>query len=143
MLGVTYDTPPETLERIPGMVKEIVEKQEQARFDRAHFRSFGDSALEFETVYWVLSPDYTVYMDVQQAINFAILRDLPSGGNRVRVSDDDVRRAGLGRACVIRRPGEGKRGGAARILGSRLAGSAVESACHRGARSIHEVRFEA
>ncbi len=80
VLGVTYDTPPETLERIPGMVKEIVEKQEQARFDRAHFRSFGDSALEFETVYWVLSPDYTVYMDVQQAINFAILRAFQEEG---------------------------------------------------------------
>jgi small-conductance mechanosensitive channel len=80
VLGVTYDTPPDTLERIPGMVKEIVEKQEQARFDRAHFRSFGDSALEFETVYWVLSPDYTVYMDVQQAINFAILRAFQEDG---------------------------------------------------------------
>ena len=80
VLGVTYDTPPDTLERIPGMVKEIVEKQEQARFDRAHFRSFGDSALEFETVYWVLSPDYTVYMDVQQAINFAILRAFQEEG---------------------------------------------------------------
>ncbi len=74
VLGVTYDTPRSKLERIPPMVKEIVEGQTQARFDRAHFRSFGDSALEFEIVYWVLSADYTVYMDVQQAINFAILR---------------------------------------------------------------------
>jgi small-conductance mechanosensitive channel len=80
VLGVTYDTPPDMLERIPGFVKEIVEKQEQARFERAHFRSFGDSALEFETVYWVLSPDYTVYMDVQQAINFAILRTFQAEG---------------------------------------------------------------
>jgi small-conductance mechanosensitive channel len=74
VLGVTYDTPGAKLERIPSMVKEIVEAQSQARFDRAHFRSFGDSALEFEIVYWVLSADYTVYMDVQQAINFAIFR---------------------------------------------------------------------
>ena len=74
VLGVTYDTPAGTLERIPAMVQEIVEAQTQARFDRSHFRSFGDSALEFETVYWVLSADYTVYMDVQQAINFAIFR---------------------------------------------------------------------
>ena len=80
VLGVTYDTPPDMLERIPGFVKEIVEKQEQARFERAHFRSFGNSALEFETVYWVLSPDYTVYMDVQQAINFAILRTFQAEG---------------------------------------------------------------
>ncbi len=55
-------------------VEEIIENARNARFDRAHFRSFGDSALEFEVVYWVQSADYTVYMDVQQAINFATLR---------------------------------------------------------------------
>jgi small-conductance mechanosensitive channel len=74
VLGVTYDTPRSKLERIPGFVKDIVDVEKMARFDRAHFRSFGDSALEFELVYWVLNPDYTVYMDVQQRINFAIFR---------------------------------------------------------------------
>jgi len=78
VLGVTYDTPASKLERIPEMVKVIVEGQTQARFDRSHFRGFGDSALEFETVYWVLSADYTVYMDVQQAINFGIFRAFES-----------------------------------------------------------------
>lgn len=80
VLGITYDTPAGKLERIPGMVKAIVEAQEQVRFDRAHFRSFGASALEFETVYWVLSADYTIYMDVQQAINFAIFRAFEDEG---------------------------------------------------------------
>ena len=74
ILGTTYDTPRSKLERIPGLVKDIVDAEKMARFDRAHFRSFGDSALEFELVYWVLNPDYTVYMDVQQRINFAIFR---------------------------------------------------------------------
>ncbi|HZJ11218.1 MAG TPA: mechanosensitive ion channel family protein [Methyloceanibacter sp.] len=80
VLGVTYDTPADKLERIPGMVKQIVEAQSQARFDRTHFRSFGDSALEFEVVYFVLSADYTVYMDVQQAINFCVLRTFEEQG---------------------------------------------------------------
>ncbi len=44
------------------------------RFDRAHFKEYGDSSLNFEVVYYVLSPDYTVYMDIQQAINLAIFR---------------------------------------------------------------------
>jgi small-conductance mechanosensitive channel len=74
VLGVTYDTPADKLERIPDMVKEIVEGADKVRFDRAHFRSFGGSALEFEVVYWVLSGDYAVFMDCQQAINFAIFR---------------------------------------------------------------------
>jgi len=80
VLGVTYDTPADKLERIPSMVTEIIEKQEQVRFERAHFRSFGNSALEFEVIYWVLSADYTVFMDMQQAINFAIFRALQNEG---------------------------------------------------------------
>ena len=43
------------------------------RFDRAHFKVYADSALKFEVVYYVLTPDYNVYMDIQQAVNFAIM----------------------------------------------------------------------
>jgi small-conductance mechanosensitive channel len=80
VLGVTYDTSADKLERIPGMVKTLVEAQDKARFDRAHFRSFGASALEFEVVYWALSADYTVFMDVQQAVNFAVFRAFEEEG---------------------------------------------------------------
>jgi small-conductance mechanosensitive channel len=80
VLGVTYDTPANTLEIIPQRVTDIIQAQENTRFDRAHFRSFGNSALEFEVVYWVLSADYTVYMSVQQAINFAIFRAFEEDG---------------------------------------------------------------
>ena len=71
-LGVTYQTPYEKLAAIPEMIREIVEAQEMARFDRAHFKAYGDFALMFEIVYYVLVPDYNVYMDIQQAINLAI-----------------------------------------------------------------------
>lgn len=74
--GVTYQTTPEQMEKIPGLVKQIVEAQQNVRFDRSHFQKFGESSLDFETVYWVLSPDYNTYMDVQQAINLAIMRAL-------------------------------------------------------------------
>ena len=73
-IGVVYDTPPDTLESIPGLIREAVENTERARFDRAHFASYGDSSLNFEVVFYVLSDDYNIYMDVQQAINFAIFR---------------------------------------------------------------------
>jgi small-conductance mechanosensitive channel len=39
-----------------------------AEFDRAHFKEFGDSALKFEIVYYVLSPEYVIYRDVHQKI---------------------------------------------------------------------------
>lgn len=73
-LGVVYDTPTETMEALPGLIQEIIEAQDQVRFDRAHFQGYGDFALTFEIVYWVLSPDYNIYMDIQQAINLEILR---------------------------------------------------------------------
>jgi len=71
-IGVTYDTPREKLKRIPHIIRETIEKQEKTRFDRSHFMKYGDYALLFETVYYVLSPDYNVYMDIQQAIYFDI-----------------------------------------------------------------------
>ena len=71
-IGVTYQTPPEKVAAIPGMLRDIVTR-EKVRFDRAHFKEYGDSALLFEVVYYVLSPDFNVYMDIQQAINLAIL----------------------------------------------------------------------
>lgn len=54
---------------VPAILRQAVEAQEMASFDRAHFKGFGTSSLEFETVYHVQSGDYGVYMDVQQAIN--------------------------------------------------------------------------
>ncbi|WP_328987683.1 mechanosensitive ion channel family protein [Thiorhodovibrio winogradskyi] len=55
-IGVAYQTPQDMLERIPDMLREAVEAQPLARFDRAHFFEFADFALTFEVVYFVLSP---------------------------------------------------------------------------------------
>lgn len=71
-IGVTYQTPREKLERIPQMIRDSVEEQEKTRFDRSHFKEYGDFSLNFETVYYVLVPDYNTYMDIQQAINLNI-----------------------------------------------------------------------
>lgn len=72
-VGVTYQTPHEKLQKIPELLQEAVDSQEPVRFDRAHFKEFGDSALIFEVVYYVLEPDYNLYMDVQQGINLRIV----------------------------------------------------------------------
>jgi small-conductance mechanosensitive channel len=71
-VGVTYQTPRAQLAAIPGMIREIVEGQEKARFDRSHFKAYGAFSIDFETVFYVLDPDFNLYMDVQQAINLAI-----------------------------------------------------------------------
>jgi len=79
-LGVTYQTPADKLERIPGMIRESIEAQDQVRFDRSHFASYGDSALNFETVYYVGSSDYATHMDILQAVNLAIYRKFAGEG---------------------------------------------------------------
>lgn len=79
-LDVEYGTPADTVARIPAMVREIIESEEMTRFDRAHFKAYGASSLVFEFVYYVLSREYTDYMDVQQRINLAIYRRFESDG---------------------------------------------------------------
>jgi small-conductance mechanosensitive channel len=71
--GVTYDTSPAMLEALAQEVRSLIETQPNTRFDRAHFKSFGASSLDFEVVFYMLEPDYTVYMHTQQAINLALL----------------------------------------------------------------------
>ena len=78
--GVTYQATAAQLERTPVIVREIIESQPKTRFDRAHFKAYGDSALVFEVVYFVLSSDYNVYMDIQQAVNLALFRRLQEAG---------------------------------------------------------------
>lgn len=73
-LDVTYDTPPDVVARIPGIVRGIVEARANTRFDRCHFLAFAASSLQVETVYFVLDPDYNRYADIQHAINLDILR---------------------------------------------------------------------
>lgn len=71
-LGIVYETPPEVLKAVPEILKTIIKKHKLVTFDRAHFASYGAYSLDFEVVYYVLSSDYTQYMDVQQSINFEI-----------------------------------------------------------------------
>ena len=79
-IGVTYQTPYEKLASIPRIIQEIVEDKALARFDRAHFKAYGPYSLDFEVVYYVKSPDYKTYMDIQQAINLAIFKRFEEEG---------------------------------------------------------------
>jgi len=74
-IGVTYQTPADKLKSIPDLLRAAVESQETVRFDRAHFQKYGDFALIFEVVYYVLSADYNEYMNIQQAVNLRIFED--------------------------------------------------------------------
>ncbi len=75
-IGVHYDTAVDKLAAIPAALREIVEAQTSVRFDRCHFLTYGDTALQFETVYVVTRADFNSYADIQQKINLAILDKL-------------------------------------------------------------------
>ena len=78
--GVTFDATPEQAEAVPQVVRKIIEGLPQLKFDRAHFKAYGASALEYEVVYIVQDPAYGVYMDMQQAINLAMMREFKTLG---------------------------------------------------------------
>lgn len=71
-IGVSYRTSTEQLQRIPVIIREAIEAQENVRFDRAHFQKYDPYALVFEAVYFVLSADYNLYVDVEQKVNLVI-----------------------------------------------------------------------
>ena len=78
-IGVSYDADPDQVEAllieeatkaaatVPGLLSD------PAPFVR-FIPGFGDSSLNFEVVYYVLDPDYNLYMDIQQQINFALFK---------------------------------------------------------------------
>lgn len=80
-IGVLYQTPLEKLRQIPEMLRNTIEEQSEARFERAHFKEYGTYAINFEIVYWIQTPDYNAYMDIQQNINLAIYQ---------RFEDNDI-----------------------------------------------------
>ncbi len=79
-VGVTYDTSKEQASMIPGIIQGIIEAQDNVRFDRSHFKEFGDSALIFETVYFVLVPDFATKMAIQQAVNLELMQRFAEEG---------------------------------------------------------------
>src|SRR5690606_4472235 len=77
---VGYDTTAAQAEEISRVVERVIRANEKVRFDRAHLLAFGAEALEYEVVYIVLDPSYNIYMDIQQRINLALMRELEGLG---------------------------------------------------------------
>jgi len=65
---------------VAATVRHRIEAQENTRLDRVHFKEYGDSALVFEVVYYMLVPDYNAYMDTQQQINLALFQRFEQEG---------------------------------------------------------------
>jgi len=70
---LAHRTQPEQVGLLPGAIREIIDQQPRTRFDRAHLLEFTEAGLRFEVVYYILDKDYTLYMDIQHAINLGLM----------------------------------------------------------------------
>ncbi|HEX5720973.1 MAG TPA: mechanosensitive ion channel family protein, partial [Thermoanaerobaculia bacterium] len=77
---VVYQTPAEKVARIPEIVRRLVDAREQLRFDHAHLVGLSDSGLRFEAVWFVLSPDNNLHLDLQQSVLLGLLRSFEAEG---------------------------------------------------------------
>ncbi|MDE2306266.1 MAG: mechanosensitive ion channel family protein [Gammaproteobacteria bacterium] len=82
-IRVAYDTPAATLREIPGILKSIVDAQPHARFERCHLKTLGDWALIYELSYFRRNPTAYPLLDLQQAVNLAILEEFARRGIRI------------------------------------------------------------
>lgn len=73
VVNLVYETPPAKLRRAVEIIREAITAADRTRVDRVHFKALSTYSLDFEAVYYVLSGDYNLYMDIQQKINFELV----------------------------------------------------------------------
>ena len=73
-IGVVYETSPERLAAVSDIVKRAVESVEGTRFEYCAFRTFGDSSLNFEVMYFVPNWDQARFrfIKINDEVNRAI-----------------------------------------------------------------------
>ena len=96
-LTITLDqtAPAKAIAAVPALIREIVQAQPGVRLSRSHVTIPTNQGIAAETVYVVESPDYTAYMDAQQAITLGILGRLRETGASL---------AAAGGVTIIREP---------------------------------------
>lgn len=80
---IALGTTAAALAMVPEIVRAAVEAQSRGRFERAHLVGFVPRGAEFEASFVVGSDDYTLFLDVQQAIHLAIAAELERRGIRL------------------------------------------------------------
>lgn len=78
-IGVAYETPPETLERIPGILKELVEA-EGGKAARAGFETFNASSLDFALLVDVPGNDWGIAHPLRDRLVASIMRRFAQEG---------------------------------------------------------------
>ena len=71
-LGLVYSTTSKNLLLAKELVKKTIEATPDITLDRVHIESFSDYRIILETVFYVETPDYNVFMDRKEQILLAI-----------------------------------------------------------------------
>jgi len=82
-ITITYDTPPEKVERAIAIVKDVLQDHEGMNTDfppRVFFNDFNDCSLNILMIYWYHPPDYWKYQEFSQGVNMAILKRFNAEG---------------------------------------------------------------
>lgn len=79
-IGVTYQTTPDQLKKIPEIITTIISAKPETEVDRCHFKTFGAYSLDIETVLFVNNPDFKNLMNIVQEINIEIIEAFDKEG---------------------------------------------------------------
>ncbi len=71
-IGVTYDTSSDKLRKAVAILRDIMEQHPGTDTSRAHFKSYGESALLLDVAHWCGYLDYAEYLTCIEEINFEI-----------------------------------------------------------------------
>ncbi len=72
-VDIVKETPLPKVKLFANTVNEMIKKHPNADLVRGHLLELADFSFKYEFTYYVTDPDYTIYLDVQQAFNFGIL----------------------------------------------------------------------
>ena len=78
-IGVAYETPPDTLARLPDMLKELVEA-EGGKPSRAGFDGFGASSLDYALLVDIPGSDWTVAHPLRDRLVVSIMKRFAAEG---------------------------------------------------------------
>ena len=72
--SVCYDTEISKLEKIPIEIKKIIESHKDTEYSRSNLKELSDYSIIFETEYFISSPDYAYFMEINEQINLEIMK---------------------------------------------------------------------
>jgi small-conductance mechanosensitive channel len=75
-IGVSPNTPYQTLQDLPALFKEVIEKQKDVTFDRANLSDLGNYTINFEIIYHIESADFDLFVQRREAIYLEIIQRL-------------------------------------------------------------------